>query len=117
MAVFSTIQLSGSTNGRPIPVISTASPGTTLHTVSTATAIRDFPYIWLSNLATANRQVTFEWGGTTTQDQIIFTVPAQDGLYAMTPGPMLVGATNIVVRAFGTATFGLNAVGYVDRAT
>ena len=117
MAVYSTLPLSGSTNGRPIAILSTASPGTTLHTVSTATAIRDHVYGWVWNQATTQSELTIEWGGTSTLDQMTLTIPARDGAYAVLPGAALIGATDIVVRAFATATNRLFAFGHVDRAT
>ena len=117
MTVWSRLPLSGSVNGRPIAILSTASPGTTIHTVSTATAVRDSVYGWVFNQATTQSQLTIENGGTSTLDQMTQTIPAQDGAYAVLPGSTLVGATDIVVRAFATATNRLFFIGYVDRAT
>ena len=37
MPIMTAIVLSGSTNGKAIPIVTTASPGDTLHTVSSAT--------------------------------------------------------------------------------
>ena len=117
MTVWSRLPLSGSVNGRPIAILSTASPGTTIHTVSTATAVRDSVYGWVWNMATTNSILTIEWGGTATLDQMVLTIPAQDGAYAVLPGMTLVGATDIVVRGFATATNRLFFGGYTDRAT
>ena len=117
MAVYSTLPLSGSTNGRPIGIDSTAAPGTTIHTVSTATAVRDHPYVWVYNLATTVRELRTLWGTTATGAEIVQSIPAQDGLYAVSPGPALQGATGIIVGMFATATGALFAIGHADRAT
>ena len=117
MTVWSRLPLSGSVNGRPIAILSTASPGTTIHTVSTATAVKDSVYGWTWNQATTNSILTIEWGGTSTLDQMVLTIPAQDGAYAVLPGMTLIGATDIVVRGFATATNRLFFGGYADRAT
>jgi hypothetical protein len=46
MPTFSRQLLSGSTNGREIPVAATATPGTLLHTGVTGTTAFDEVYLW-----------------------------------------------------------------------
>ena len=115
--VYSKRLLSGSSNGFLVEVNNTSSPGTTLHTVvATATNAFEEIYLYFTNGATANADLTLEWGGTGTEDQIIFTVPPEDGLYQITPGAPLTATTSIV-RAFATATGVLRGLGWVNRAT
>lgn len=113
MATFSKQLLSGSTNGRPISVAATATPGTTIHTAH-ATALDEI-WLWAQNIDTSNRKLTIEFGLTTTADTFEFTVPTEDGLYLVIPGLILTGSA--VLRAFGAAAGAINAVGYVNRIT
>lgn len=117
MAVYSTIPLSGSTNGRPIPIAGTANPGTTIHTVSTATGQKEYPYIYAWNLTTATMYLTVAFGGTATTNEFIVRIPGQEGLHGITAGMMLVGATGMTISAWATATAGLAVGGYVDKVT
>lgn len=118
MATISRIVLSGSTNGRQIGVVASSSPGTTIHTGSTATNFLDMLYLYAHNFATSVRQITVEFAGTSSEDKIVYRVPAQDGLYKLVEGYVMQGATTaLVTRAFGTATAGLSLGGYVNRAT
>ena len=48
MATYTKRLLSGSTNGRPIKVAATATPGTTIHTAVTGTT--DFDEVWIYNV-------------------------------------------------------------------
>src|SRR5512143_1212124 len=54
-------ELSGSTNGRPIPVAAIATPGTTIHTAGAA----GYDKLWLfaSNVTNAAATLTVEFGG------------------------------------------------------
>lgn len=117
MATFNKLVLSSSTNGRPIQVSATASPGTTIHTASTTAT--DFDEIWLyaNNTSATDVKLTVEWGGTTTPtDHIEVTVPAEGGLVAVVPGLVLKGnATALVVRAFAGTGAVINITGYVNR--
>ena len=100
-----------------VEVNGTSSPGTTVHTVGpTTTNGRDEVYVDVTNGATAEAIATLEWGGTGTEDQILFTVPPEDGVYRIIPGWALT-ATDSIVRMFATATGVLRVGGYVNRAT
>lgn len=117
MAVYSTIPLSGSTNGRPIHIVGTSNPGTTIHTVATATGQLEYPYIWAWNQSTATMFLALLFGGTATGNEISLYIPGQQGLYGITNGMLLVGATGMSISAYATATAGLLVGGYVDKAT
>lgn len=108
--------LSGSTNGRGIKIAATATPGTLLHTAVTGTSDFDEIWIYVVNSSTTDRQVTIEFGGVTDpDDQVEFTVIAQDGLYLVIPGLLL--NNGVVVRAFAAVADVLVCYGYVHRIT
>lgn len=113
MATYSKNILSGSTNGRQIKVAATASAGTLIHTAH-ATALDEI-WLYAVNDTATDRLLTIQWGGTTaTDDDIEFTVKAQNGLYLIVPGLLLTGGT--VVRAFcAAAANAIQISGYVNR--
>jgi hypothetical protein len=115
MATFSKQKFSESTNGRQIKVVATASSGTLIHTAH-ATA---FDEVWLYavNDTATDRLLTIQWGGTTaTDDDIEYTVKAQNGLHLIIPGLILTGSTTI--RAFcAAAANAIQISGYVNRIT
>lgn len=114
MATFSKQFLSGSTNGRPVKVAATSTPGTTIHTAhATAT---DEIWIWAQNTDTTDRKLTIEFGGTTAPDDLIeVTIPAEAGLVAVVPG--LVLTNSLVVKAFAATADVVTCLGYVNRIT
>lgn len=104
---------SGSTNGRPIQINRTAATGDTIHTVGTGTTNYDELYIYATNVATSDVDLTLEWGGTSASDNIVFTVPTKDGLYTIIPGLPL--NNGLIVKAFASASESINVVGFVNR--
>lgn len=119
MATYSKITLSGSTDGRPIKVAATATPGTTIHTASSTATTYDEIWLWAMNTDTTDRKLTVEFGGTTAPDDLIeFTVKAENGLYLISPGLVLKGnATPLVVKAFAASANVVTILGYVNRIT
>jgi hypothetical protein len=119
MATFSKIALSGSTDGRMIKVAATATAGTTLHTGSATATTFDEIWLYAVNSDTTARKLTVEWGGVSSPDDLIeFTVPAESGLYLITPGLVIKGnATPLVVRAFCATANVVMVSGYVNRIT
>jgi hypothetical protein len=115
MATFSKQKFSESTNGRQIKVAATASSGTLIHTAD-ATAW-DEVWLYAVNDTATDRLLTIQWGGTTaTDDDIEYTVKAQNGLYLIIPGLILTGSTT--VRAFcAAAADAIQISGYVNRIT
>lgn len=82
MATFQRVLLSGSTNGDPIKVVATATPGTAIHTAVSGTSAIDEVTLYVSNTDTVTRTITVEWGGTTDPDHLIskaVSVPASSG--------------------------------------
>ena len=115
MAVWSAAELSGSTDGRPVAISATSSPGTTVHTAATATQVTDWLYCYAANTATAARILTLEYGGTASSDQIIVSIPAQDGHYKVMDGMPI--KNSLLLRGFATAGTGLAVAGYRNRAS
>ena len=115
MAVWSRIPLSGSTDGRPVAISSTGSPGSTVHTAATATQVTDQVYLYAANTATKDLLLTIECGGTASADQVILTIPTQDGHYKIIDGLLL--KNSLIYRGFATQSTGLAIAGYVNRAS
>mgnify|MGYP007062773873 CR=1 FL=1 len=114
MATYSKLKLSGSTNGRGIKVVATATLGTTIHAAH-ATA-QDEVWLWAVNSDTVDRKLTLEFGGVTSPDDLIeVTIPAESGLIPVVPGVPLTGS--VVVTAFAAAANVIMIHGYVNRIT
>ena len=116
MSTYSRQLLSGSTNGREIPVAATATPGTLIHTAVTGTTSFDEIYVWVSNVTSAAATLTLEWGGVTDPgDHMVkqYSIPANSA-----PTPLVFGQVlnnGLVLRAFSGTTNALNISGYVNR--
>lgn len=119
MATFTKTILSGSTDGKAIKVAATGTPGTTIHTGSSTATTLDEVWIYAQNTDTTDRKLTIQWGGTTSpDDDIEYTVKAENGLYLIIPGLILKGnATPLVVRAFAATANVITISGYVNRIT
>ena len=116
MPTIAKVVLSGSTNGRGIKVVPTSTAGTTIHTTGSGTSNFDEVWLWAVNSDTTDRKLTLEFGGTTSPDDLIeFTVPAEDGLYALVEGLPINNA--IVVRAFCATANVVMIHGYANRIT
>ncbi len=114
MSTFSKQFLSGSTNGRPIKVGATATPGTTIHTAHATD--KDEVWMWAVNTSTTDAKTTIELGGVTDPDDLIeLTIPAEDGLYVLTPGFIISGG--LLVKVFADVTNVINVMGFVNRIT
>lgn len=119
MTTFTRETLSGSTDGRGIKVVATASPGTTVHTgPSVATTFHEV-WLYASNPDIADHVVTVEWGGTSNpDDRIVLLVPAYSGLRLLAPGTPLKGnATPLVIKAFADIANKVTVHGYVNALT
>jgi hypothetical protein len=117
MATYSKITLSGSTDGRPIKVAATATPGTTIHTGSATATTYDEIWLYCQNTDTTARKLTVEFGGTSSPDDLLeLTVAAESGLVLVVPGLVIKGnATQLVVRAFAASANVLTITGFVNR--
>lgn len=117
MATFEKLTLSGSTDGRPIKVAATATPGTTIHTASATNSVYDEIWIYAMNTDSVPRKLTVEFGGTSSPDDLIeITLPAEPGLLLVVPGlPIKGNASPLVVRAFAGTADVVTVAGYVNR--
>ncbi len=116
MALLTKAELSGSTDGRPIKVAATATPGTTIHTAGAVTGDDNYDelYLFAGNTDTTDRKLTIEWGGVTAPDDLIeVTIPAEGGLILVVPGLIL--QNGLLVRAFAATANVLNIFGYVNK--
>lgn len=116
MATFAPVLLSGSTNGRPILVVATATAGTLIHTASSTTGVFDQVTLWCQNTDSADRKLTLELGGVTSPNDLIeIVIPTESGLVLVLDAHRLNGG--VVIRAFAAAANVLTIVGNVDRYT
>ena len=118
MATFEKFLLSASTNGRPIKVVATATPGTNIH-VSSALA-NQIDEIWLTvtNTDSVSRSITIEWGGTTDPDDLVcksFVMDARSDPVQLIAGLPLAGG--LIVKAFGSVASIFVITGFVNRIT
>ena len=115
MATYTKVILSGSTDGQPINVTATASPGDAIHTCGAGTSNQDEIWIWAVNLSAANVELTIQWGGTTSPDQDLVVVVPPEGLVLIVPGLIL--RNSLVVRAYADTTAVINLFGFANRIT
>ena len=116
------IPFSGSTQGQPIKVVATATPGTLIHTTGTPlyTTQYDKIYLRLVNTSAADVLATVEFGGTTSPDNTIpVNVPAQGGVVVAIDGEQLSGngSAGLNVRVFAASANVVLALGFVARVT
>ena len=117
MAVYKR-KLSGSTDGKAIKVVQTATAGDTIHTAVAGTTAGTFDeiWIWAYNGHTADVVLTLEWGGATVPDQnIVMTIPAKAGLLLVVPGLIL--QNGMVVKAFAGTANVITLSGFVNSIT
>jgi len=116
MTTFSRLLLSGSTNGREIPVAATSTPGTAIHTAVAGTVSFDELYLWASNVTAAAATLTLEWGGVTDPgDHMVkaYSIPANSPPIPIATGQVL--NNGLSVKAFSGTTNAINISGYVNR--
>lgn len=103
--------LSGSTNGRPIKVVQTATAGTTFHTAH-ATA-KDEVWLFATNTDTVERLLTLEFGGVTSpDDHIEINVPPHDTITVLNGVPL---SGSLVAKAYAAAANVIMLFGFVNR--
>jgi hypothetical protein len=115
MATYSKQLLSGSTNGKGIKVVATATAGTLIHTAVAGTSSEDEIWLYAHNTSSAAVKLTLEWGGVTApDDHIEINIGAEGtGLVLVAPGILL--QNSLVVRAFAATANVINIFGYVNR--
>lgn len=117
MATYSKEILSGSTNGKQIPIAATGGTGTLIHTTGTSTSTKDEVWIYASNIDTIQQDLTIQYGGSATGDTLKVGIPASAGLSIIIPGTILTGngSTGSEIRATATAANIINVTGYINR--
>ena len=119
MATFTKKILSGSTDGKSIKVVQTATAGTTIHTGSATASTLDEVWIYAVNSSASSVKLTIEWGEATAPDgNIEVTVLPEAGLVTVIPGLLIKGnATPLVVKAFAGTTNVICINGFVNQIT
>ena len=116
MATFSKRLLSGSTDGKAIKVVQTATAGTTIHTAVSGTANLDEIWLYAVNSSASAVKLTLEWGQADAPDgNIELSVAAESGLVLVTAGLLL--QNSLVVKAFAATANVILIHGYVNRIT
>lgn len=116
MATYSRVLLSGSVNGRVIPVAATATPGTLIHTALAGTAGFDELYVWASNVTASPATLTIEWGGVSDPGDHLtksLSLPANSPPIPLVSGQVL--HNGVVCRALSNTASAINLSGYVNR--
>lgn len=112
------LPLSGSTDGRPIKIVATASPGTTVHTASSDVTEVDAVYLWAANTSATAATLTIQWGGTTDPDDAHpkgYSLAAEGIPTMIAAGAVLRNA--LVIKAYSGTANVITLTGYVLRAT
>ena len=110
--------LSGSTDGKPIKVVATATAGTLIHTaVAGATpGTYDEIWLWAYNSYASPCLLTIEFGGAAAPDQnISMTLGVKEGLVPIVPGLLL--QNGLTVKAFAAAANVITISGFVNTIT
>lgn len=108
--------LSASSNGSPIPVVQTATPGTLIHTGVAGTIGIDEVYLRASNVTAAGATITVEWGsvadpgGHTIKN---YQIPPYSPQIPIINGDPINNGQ--VVRAFSDTASAINIMGFVNR--
>lgn len=103
--------LSESTNGKPILIIDSASPGQIIHRASQSINI-EMPYIYaLNSNAFGVATITLEWGGTEASNRISMHVDPRAGSILLSDGFPINNGT--IIRAYSD-TSNVSVLGVVD---
>jgi hypothetical protein len=116
MATFTKKILSGSTDGKAIKVVQTATAGTTIHTAVSGTSNIDEIWLYAINSSASSVKLTIEWGQADAPDgNIELTVLPEAGLVTVIPGLLL--QNSLVVKAFAGTANVICIHGFVNRIT
>lgn len=111
---FTKDKLSGSTNGKGVKVVATATAWTLLHTAVSGTTSFDEVYLYAYNGHTADVVLTIEWWEATVPDgNIVVTIPFKSGRYLVVDGRLINNA--LVVRAFASVANVIVVDGFVNK--
>lgn len=110
--------LSGSTDGKPVKVVATATPGTLVHTAvaGVTPGTVDEVWLWAHNPGPAGVTLTVEYGdGVSPDSTITIDLVQRSGLIPVLPG--LVLQNGLTVRAFASLANVVNVAGFVNAIT
>ena len=108
------LPLSGSVDGKGIKITTIASPGTLIHTATSATSgIYDEIWLWAYNDDVYNITIFIEWGDSDLARKI--TIPLQTGVIPLIPGFILQNSQ--VVRIYANTANKIKIDGFVNRIT
>lgn len=116
MTTFSRILLSGSTSGKPIKVVATATAGTTVHVAVAGAVSYDEVYAWVTNTSTSAVTLTIEYGAATDPDALIvkaLVIPASSPPIPVLTGQVLNGG--LTIAAFASSANVLLISGFCNR--
>lgn len=105
--------LSGSTNGKPIKVVATATAGTLIHTAINNTTSVDIIRLVAHNSSGADVSLTVEFGGVSSPDDLIvkdIVIPANTSVPVVVNAPLNNG---LIIRAFASAANVITITGEV----
>lgn len=114
MAGVQRLNLSGSTDGRPILVAATSTPGTAVHTGVSGSTNSDEVWLWACNTDTSARTLTIDLLDAGT-NIFTLTIPPESGLVLVLPGLSLYGGQ--ALTAYASAANVVILGGYVNRLT
>ena len=104
--------LSGSTNGKQIKVVQTATAGTTIHTAVSGTSSFDRIFLFAVNSSASPVKLTIEWGEATAPDgNIEQTILPESGYVPIVQGNPL--NNSLVVKAFADTANVILISGYI----
>jgi hypothetical protein len=115
MATFTKQLLSGSTNGKGIKVVQTATAGTLIHTAVAGTSSLDEIWLYAHNTSASAVKLTLEYGGVAAPDDQIEVNIGVDGTGLILVAPGILLQNGLVVRAFAGTANVINIFGYVNR--
>ena len=116
MATYTKVLLSGSTNGKQIKVVATATAGTLIHTAVSGASDLDEIWLYAVNSDSTSRKLTIEYGGVASPDDLIeLAVAPEEGYVLIVPGLLL--QNELIVRAFAETASVILINGFVNRIT
>lgn len=118
MATFTKTLLSGSTQGQPITITTTASQGNPIHSTGTSSSVIDEVWLYANNTSTSPVLLTVQFGGTgAVQHAKPITLAPQSGDVLIVAGLPLTGtgAAANTVYAFAATGSVITISGYVNR--
>lgn len=112
MATYTKQILSGSVNGRQIPV-AVSSSVTEIHTAVAGTTDMDEIYLYVANNNSASVSCSIQWGGDGVVDRTSFLVHPKNGRTLVMDGKLL--QNSLVVKAYTLDFDGVVIDGFINR--